>query len=135
VTPVSTRDNQGRAAHTPGFPLKFVGVDELHAAFINESRTRGSCLVPRTGNPGISLVFREMRRMNQESEGKSSGIPHLAKNERDVGHPSWVWEQGSMRGGEQGSECTSHLRYKTDHRHPLQRRGTLMVPRLWSYAR
>src|SRR5271168_1253427 len=26
--------------------------------------------------------------MNRESEGKSSGIPHLAKNERDMGHPS-----------------------------------------------
>jgi hypothetical protein len=37
-----------------------VGVDELHAAFLNESRTRGRSLVPRTGNPGISLVFREM---------------------------------------------------------------------------
>jgi hypothetical protein len=24
--------------------------------------------------------------MNRESEGKSSGIPHLAKNERDMGH-------------------------------------------------
>jgi hypothetical protein len=80
----------------PGFPVKFVGVDELHAAFLNESRTRGRCLVPRTGNPGISLVFREMwdttdvdrkvRRTNRESEGKSSGIPYLAKNERDMGH-------------------------------------------------
>jgi hypothetical protein len=49
--------------HTPEFPVKFVGVDELYAAFLNESRTRGRCLVPRTGNPGISL-------------------------ERDVGHPS-----------------------------------------------
>jgi hypothetical protein len=30
--------------------------------------------------------------MNRESEGKSSGIPHLAKNERDMGHPSFVRE-------------------------------------------
>src|ERR1700678_1706962 len=90
--------HQGRVPHTPGFTVKFVAVDELHAAFLNESRTRGRCLGPRTGNPGISLVFREMwdstdvdhqvHRMNRESEGKSSGIPHLAKNERDVGHPS-----------------------------------------------
>jgi hypothetical protein len=52
--------------------------------------------------PHISLVFREMwdtpdvdrqvHRLNRESEGKSSGIPHLAKNERDVGHPSSVRE-------------------------------------------
>jgi hypothetical protein len=52
--------HNGRVPHTPGFPVKFVGVDELHAAFLNESRTRGRCLVPRTGNLGISLVFREM---------------------------------------------------------------------------
>jgi hypothetical protein len=47
-------------AHTPGFPVKFGGVDEPHAAFLNESRTRGRLLGPCTGNPGISLVFREM---------------------------------------------------------------------------
>jgi hypothetical protein len=58
-TPLSFA-NEGRVAHTPGFPVRFVGVDEFHAAFPNESRTRGCCLVPRTGNPGISLVFREM---------------------------------------------------------------------------
>src|ERR1700691_3540947 len=54
--------------------------------------------------PHISLVFREMwdttsvdRSMhwiNRESEGRCSGIPHLAKNERDVGHPSFVREPG-----------------------------------------
>jgi hypothetical protein len=37
----------------PEFPVKFYGVDKLHAAFLNESRTRGRCLVPRTGNPGV----------------------------------------------------------------------------------
>jgi len=40
--------------------VNFVGAAELHAAFLNESRTRGRWLVLRTGNPGISLVFREM---------------------------------------------------------------------------
>jgi hypothetical protein len=49
-----------RVPHTPGFPVKFGGLDALHAALLNESRTRGRLLVPRTGNPGISLVFREM---------------------------------------------------------------------------
>src|ERR1700733_13731603 len=33
--------------------------------------------------------------MNRESEGKSRGIPHLAKNERDMGHPSFVKEPGA----------------------------------------
>jgi hypothetical protein len=37
----------------PGFPVRCVGVDELHAAFLNESRTRGRRLAPRTGNPGV----------------------------------------------------------------------------------
>ena len=46
--------------HTPVFPVMLGGTGELHAAFLNESRTRGRRLVPRTGNPGISLVFREM---------------------------------------------------------------------------
>jgi hypothetical protein len=32
-------------------------------------------------------------------------------------------------------ERTSHLRYKTDQGPALQRRGTLMVPQRWSYAR
>ncbi len=40
--------------------MKLVGVDEPHAAFLNGSRTRGCFLVTRTGNQGISLVFREM---------------------------------------------------------------------------
>jgi hypothetical protein len=44
----------------PGFPVRLGGVTELHAAFLNESRTRGRWLEQRTGNPGISLVFREM---------------------------------------------------------------------------
>jgi hypothetical protein len=26
---------------SPGFPVEFLGVDELHAAFLNESRTLG----------------------------------------------------------------------------------------------
>jgi hypothetical protein len=43
----------------PGFPVKFVGVDKLHAAFLNESRTRGRCLVPRTGNSGVWFSLEE----------------------------------------------------------------------------
>src|SRR5271169_6535107 len=32
----------------------------------------------------MMVVTPLVRRMNRESEGKSSGIPHLAKNERDT---------------------------------------------------
>jgi hypothetical protein len=42
---------------------------------------------------------------------------------------------GGSPGGGGGRERTEHLRYKTDQRHALQRRETLMVPQLWSYAR
>jgi hypothetical protein len=36
----------------PGFPIDSVGVGELHAAFLNESRTRGRWWRPVAGNPG-----------------------------------------------------------------------------------
>ena len=82
--------------------MKLDGVDELHAAFLNESRTRGRFLGPRTGNPGISLVFREMWDTTAVSLWLQihpmhltinlGGIPHLAKNERDMGH---VLRQGA----------------------------------------
>jgi hypothetical protein len=44
-------------AHFPGFPVRFSGFAELHAAFLNESRTRCRWMDPRTGNPG-QAVFR-----------------------------------------------------------------------------
>jgi hypothetical protein len=53
-------DHESRVPHIPGFPAKFSGADELHAAFLDESRTCGTLSVPRIGNPGISLVFCEM---------------------------------------------------------------------------
>jgi len=34
--------------------------------------------------------------MNRQSEEKRSGIPHLAKNERDMGHPSLVRERETI---------------------------------------
>jgi hypothetical protein len=37
-------------------------------------------------------VDRSLHRMNRDSEGRCSGIPHLAKNEQDVGHPAFVRE-------------------------------------------
>jgi hypothetical protein len=61
--------------------------------------------MPRTGNPGISLVFREIWDTTALSLWLSihpiylavnlGGIPHLAKNERDMGHPSFVREPGT----------------------------------------
>jgi hypothetical protein len=36
----------------PGFPVEFGGVGDLHAAFLNESRTRGYVQRRVAGNPG-----------------------------------------------------------------------------------
>jgi hypothetical protein len=36
-----------------------------------------------------------VHRMNPESEGRCTGIPHLAKNERDMGHPAFVKAPGN----------------------------------------
>jgi hypothetical protein len=44
----------------PGFPVKFRGFGQLHAAFLNESRTRGRLLGPRTGNQGICPVLADV---------------------------------------------------------------------------
>jgi hypothetical protein len=40
--------------------VKFSDKEKLYAAFVDQSRTRGPLQVARTGNPGISLVFREV---------------------------------------------------------------------------
>jgi hypothetical protein len=37
-----------------------------------------------------TMLTAKCHRANRELEGKSSGIPHLAKNQRDMGHPSFV---------------------------------------------
>ncbi len=47
----------------------------------------------RSGIPPLPTT--KCRRMRRESEGKSSGIPYLAKNERDMGHPSLVAGAGA----------------------------------------
>jgi hypothetical protein len=35
--------------------VKFMGVDELHAAFVGENRTLGRILGPRTENLGLAV--------------------------------------------------------------------------------
>jgi uncharacterized membrane protein YphA (DoxX/SURF4 family) len=56
------------------------------------------CLLSMSAaRPGRTLkdwdpIDRYVYPLNRKSEGKSSGIPHLAKNERDIWHPSFVRE-------------------------------------------
>jgi hypothetical protein len=83
--------------------------------------------------PHISLVFRKMWDTTALSVGLSihptrlainiGGIPHLAKNERDMGHPSSVREPGVRTGG-------SHTLSKAPYRTRLN--GTAeAVPFVW----
>ena len=56
----------------PGFSVKSVDIDEIYAAFLNESRTRGPCLVPRTGNSG--------RDMRESVSGLNPGMPRRQRS-------------------------------------------------------
>jgi hypothetical protein len=42
----------------PGFPVGTGGVDGLHAAFLNESRTRGGVQCTEAGNPGFARDYK-----------------------------------------------------------------------------
>jgi hypothetical protein len=46
--------NKTSSSQVPGFPVEVGGVVELHAAFLNESRTRGPVWCSVTGNPGYA---------------------------------------------------------------------------------
>jgi hypothetical protein len=68
--------------------VNLVGVDEPLAAFLNESRTRGGCLVERTGNPGISPAFGEMWEMKLLSRASLPGDSALPRGTKIlVVHP------------------------------------------------
>jgi hypothetical protein len=79
--------------------VKCGGVDALHAAFLDESRTRGRLLGPRTGNPGISLVFREMWDFHERklttltslTNLKLYGRPGTQADLRFYLRHSWLW--------------------------------------------
>jgi hypothetical protein len=47
-------------------------------------RTSGAKAIHAAAQEGTAYVDRYVHRINRESEGKNSGIPHLAKNERDA---------------------------------------------------
>jgi len=47
----------------PGFPVEFVCVDELHAAFLNESRTPCGRLVPNKGKPGLGRLEKKKEKI------------------------------------------------------------------------
>jgi hypothetical protein len=78
------------------FLWSYAGSIKLYAPFLKERRTRGRVRGCVQEIRGISLVFREMwdtTNLNLFSDLRQRhvercGIPHLAKNERDMGHPT-----------------------------------------------
>jgi hypothetical protein len=77
-----------RVPHPPGFPVRCGGVNELHAAFLVESRTSGHRWGRVVGNPGSFAFF--AKGGIQESRYQRSCIPPFAKNAED-GAPGVWW--------------------------------------------
>jgi hypothetical protein len=75
--------------HTPGFPGKLVGVDELHATFLDETLT-WPLLMPRTGNLGISLVFARPAMLTAkcigriESQRERAVVSHISRKTSEI---------------------------------------------------
>jgi hypothetical protein len=62
-----------------------------------ESRTRGPCQHSRSGKSGYAPVL--MYKAGRVHTGEQIHFPHLAKNERDMGHPQ-------LRLGESFENCS-----------------------------
>jgi hypothetical protein len=77
-----------RVPHPPGFPVRLGGVNELHAAFLIESRTRCQGWGRAVGNPGSFALFAKggIPRISIPR----SRIPPFAKNAKD-GAPAYSW--------------------------------------------
>jgi hypothetical protein len=74
-------------AQKPGFPVKSGGVDKLHAAFLNESRTRGRLLSPRTGNPGSACANPLLPWSWQEYTMAEALIPEVSLQAQSAAEP------------------------------------------------
>ena len=75
----------GRVAHPPGFPLRLGGVNEPHAAFLIESRTRCHGWGRAVGNPGSFALFAKggIPRISIPTVAD----PTLCKKTQRMGHP------------------------------------------------
>ncbi len=70
-----------RVPHPPGFPVRLGGVNEPHAAFLKESRTRCHGWGRAVGNPG---PLRSWQRVGYATVGiEIGGIPPFAKSAKD----------------------------------------------------
>jgi hypothetical protein len=86
---ISSHKKAPGAPH-PRIPVGLDGVGELHAAFLNESRTSGRRLGPRTGNPG-----------------------HLARFSRDVGYREPLFMVSTEPRNGEDKTVVSHISQKT----------------------
>jgi hypothetical protein len=75
------RTTKRRVRCPPGFPVRLGGGNELHAAFLIESRTRAHGWGRAVGNPG---PLRSLQRVGYATVGiEIRGIPPFAKNAKD----------------------------------------------------
>jgi hypothetical protein len=91
---------------SPGFPVEVGGVGELHAAFRNESSTRGSVRRCAAGNPGpvgmtISFKLEDFARINKVTDSRDD------KGEggvyRCIGYEGWGAPFDQAMAGRSGS--------------------------------
>jgi hypothetical protein len=73
-----------RVPHPPDFMSGLVGVGELHAAFLRESRTSGHGWGCVTGNPGPS---RFLRRVGSKNLDTNVRVSHPLQRTQRMGHP------------------------------------------------
>jgi len=110
-----------RVPHPPGFPVRRGGVNELHAAFLKESRTSGhgwGCVV---GNPGSFAFF--AKGGIQESRYKHSRIPPFAKSAKDGAHGGW-WH---LLPNAVSSPVGRQRRWRLRRTHPKAWKGTALA--------
>ena len=74
--------NKSAGAPSPGFPVRLGGVNELHAAFLIESRTR--CPVGNTGS--FALFCEGWDTTNLDTDRR---VSHPLQRTQRMGHPSF----------------------------------------------
>jgi hypothetical protein len=93
---------------------------------------RGTHLLHSSGLDSASSSTKEEEQDNDQKHDAETATAVLGNTGPHI--VAAIGEAACGRGG-LAPECTSHLRYKTDQGPALQRRGTLVIPQLWSYAR
>ena len=75
--------NNSAGAPSPRIPVRLGGDNELHAAFLTESRTRNHVWGRAVGIPGSLPVFSGQGWDTTNLDAHCRGIPPFAKNAKD----------------------------------------------------